>query len=148
MATQQIPPSSHEVAFYEAIAGYYEDPLNFVRECFPWGEEGPLQAYREPDAWQIEFLEWLGDEIKDRRFDGIHPVMPIRAAVSSGHGIGKGALTGMLVAFLMSTRRDCKGVITANTNTQLQDKTWAAIQGWGKRCRTAHCVELNTSIMY
>ncbi len=137
-----------EAELHDLVGSYYEDPLGFVRQCFAWGEPGPLQPYREPDAWQIEFLEWLGDEIKSRAFDGVHPVMPIRAAVSSGHGIGKGALTGMLVAFLMSTRRDAKGVITANTNTQLQDKTWAAVQVWVSRCLTAHWFELNTSIMY
>lgn len=74
--------------------------------------------------------------------------MPIRGAVSSGHGIGKGALTGMLVSFIMSTRRDAKGVVTANTNTQLQDKTWASIQTWVKRCITAHWFEMNQAIMY
>ena len=137
-----------EDELHDLVADYYEDPLGFVRTCFPWGETSPLQPYREPDTWQCEFLEWLGGEIKDRAFDGIHPVMPIRAAVSSGHGIGKGALTGMLVAFLMSTRRDAKGVITANTNTQLQDKTWANVEIWVKRCLTAHWFELNTSIMY
>jgi len=137
-----------ELELHELVGGFYEDPLGFVRTCFPWGEPGPLQPYREPDTWQCEFLEWLGDEIQDRKFNGVTPVMPIRAAVSSGHGIGKGALTGMLVAFLMSTRRDAKGVITANTNTQLQDKTWANVEIWVKRCLTAHWFELNTSIMY
>lgn len=132
-----------------AFAGaHYADPLGFVRRAFPWGRPGPLEAYQEPDVWQCEFFEWLGHEITQRAFDGVHPVLPIRGAVSSGHGIGKGALTGMLVAFLMSTRRDAKGVITANTNTQLQDKTWAAIQVWVSRCLTAHWFELNTSIMY
>ncbi len=137
-----------EAELHELVSGYYEAPLGFVRDCFPWNQPGPLAAYSGPDVWQCEFLEWLGSEIKNRAFDGIHPVMPIRAAVSSGHGIGKGALTGMLVAFLMSTRRDCKGVITANTNTQLQDKTWANVEIWVKRCLTAHWFELNTSIMY
>src|SRR5216683_8298061 len=107
-----------EAELHELIGGFYEDPLGFVRTCYPWREPGPLEPYEGPDAWQCEFLEWLGGEIKNRAFDGIHPVMPIRAAVSSGHGIGKGALTGMLVAFLMSTRRDAKGTITANTRDQ------------------------------
>lgn len=137
-----------ELELHQVIGGYYDDPLGFVRACFPWGKPGPLEAHQEPDRWQCEFLDWLGGEIQARAFDGIHPVLPIRAAVSSGHGIGKGALTGMLVAYLMSTRRNAKGVITANTNSQLQDKTWAAVQVWVNRCRTAHWFELNTSIMY
>lgn len=139
---------SAEAELHDLVGEYYEDPLGFVRNLFPWGEPGPLVAYQEPDIWQCEFLDWLGGEIRARAFNGVDAVLPIRAAVSSGHGIGKGALVGMLVSFLMSTRRDAKGVITANTNTQLQDKTWAAIQVWVKRCLTAHWFELNTSIMY
>jgi hypothetical protein len=137
-----------ERELHEFCGEHYADPLAWVRGAFPWGEDGPLSAYREPDTWQCEFLEWLGSEITARRFDGITPVMPIKGAISSGHGIGKGALVGMLVAFLMSTRRNAKGVITANTSTQLQDKTWAGIQTWVKRAITKHWFELNTSIMY
>ena len=143
-----MPDSAFEVELHQFAAAHYADPLGFVRHAFPWRRPGPLEAYAEPDVWQCEFLAWLGDEIRTRKFNGVDPVMPIRAAVSSGHGIGKGALTGMLVAFLMSTRKDAKGVITANTNTQLQDKTWSAIQTWVKRCITAHWFEMNTSIMY
>ena len=138
-----------EAELHDWCGDLYADPLAWVRGAFPWGEDNTaLAAYSEPDIWQCEFFAWLGDEITARRFDGVNAVMPIRGAVSSGHGIGKGAVTGMLVAFLMSTRRNAKGVITANTNTQLQDKTWAAIQTWVKLGLTAHWFELNTSILY
>lgn len=142
-STQQFEADLHGLC-----SEHYADPLGWVRGAFAWNKEGPLVAYKEPDIWQCEFLEWLGSEIASRKFDGVKPVMPIRGAVSSGHGIGKGALTGMLVAFIMSTRKDAKGVITANTNTQLQDKTWAAIQTWVKRGLTAHWFEMNQAIMY
>ena len=144
----QTNPATFERELHKLVGGFYEDPLGFVRACFPWGRPGPLQAYQEPDIWQCEVLDWLGGQIHDRAFNGVDAVMPIRFAVSSGHGIGKGALTGMLTAFLMSTRRDCKGVVTANTNTQLQDKTWAAIQVWVQRCLTRHWFEINSTIMY
>jgi len=147
--TSAAPASrDYEHDLHDFCAEYYDNPLAWVRGAFPWGEDGPLQPYQEPDIWQCEFLAWLGDEIKARHFDGVMPVMPIRAAVSSGHGIGKGALVGMLATFIMSTRRNAKGVITANTATQLQDKTWAGIQTWVKRSITAHWFETNTSIMY
>jgi hypothetical protein len=126
----------------------YADPLGYVRGAYPWGEPGPLAAYPEPQPEQCAFLEWLGSEIRDRGFDGVHAVDPIRGAISSGHGIGKGALTGMLVSFIMSTRRGAKGVITANTSAQLQDKTWAAVTYWSKMAITARWFEFNTSIMY
>lgn len=137
----------YERELHEFAGAHYADPLGFVRAAFPWGT-GPLEGYREPDTWQCEVLAWLGSEIAARKFDGINPVMPIRAAVASGHGIGKGALTGMIVSFLMSTRRNCKGTITANTSDQLQSKTWAAIQTWLHRCVTRHWFEANTSILF
>lgn len=147
MSTQSVGRNAAG-ELHDFCAEHYADPLGWVRGAFAWGELGPLVAYQEPAPWQCEFFEWLGHEITQRRFDGVHAVLPIKGAVSSGHGIGKGALTGMLVSFIMSTRRDAKGVVTANTNTQLQDKTWSSIQTWVKRCLTAHWFELNTSIMY
>ena len=141
--------SAVDVRLAEAVAEYYADPLGYVRFAFPWGEaDGPLATYREPRTWQCEVLEWLGGEITDRAFDGITPVLPIRGAVSSGHGAGKGALTGMLVNFIMSTRSDAKGTITANTSTQLDDKTWAAILWWHKLSITARWFHYNTQILY
>lgn len=132
----------------EAFVGeYYDDPLGFVEVAFPWGQ-GLLRDFKGPQPIQREFLTWLGGEIKARAFDGISAVDPIRGAISSGHGIGKGALAGMLVCFLMSTRRNCKGVLTANTNTQLQDKTWAAVQYWLKLCLTRSWFDCNSQIMY
>jgi len=134
----------------EAFAGtFYADPLGWVLAAFPWGEPDTVLAhYTGPRAWQCEFLEWLGGEIASRKFDGITAVPAIRAAVSSGHGAGKGALTGMLVNFLMSTRRDAKGTVTANTSTQLDDKTWAAILFWNKLSLTSHWFEANTQILF
>ena len=146
--TPSLAPSSLDLELEAFVGQFYDDPLGFVQCCWPWGKPGLLQAYPGPQPAQIEFLEWLGAEIKQRAFDGVHAVDPIRGAISSGHGIGKGALTGMLVAFIMSTRRNTKGVITANTNDQLQDKTWAAVQYWVKMCLTAHWFELNSAIMY
>ena len=137
-----------ELELHEAVAEYYGDPLGYVRFAFPWGEPGPLQSYAGPQPEQVEFLEWLGGEIRARGFDGVHAVDPIRGAISSGHGIGKGALAGMLVNFIMSTRRNAKGVVTANTSTQLQDKTWAAILYWAKLSITAHWFEMNQNILY
>jgi len=131
------------------IGNFYANPLGYVRVAFPWGKPGTvLERYTGPRRWQAEFLEWLGQEIADRKFDGMNPVAPIRAAVSSGHGAGKGALTGMLVNFLMSTRRDAKGTVTANTSTQLDDKTWAAILFWNKLSLTSHWFEANTQILF
>lgn len=138
-----------EAELYDAVAELYADPLGYVRMAFPWGvPDTPLASYKEPRRWQCEFLEWLGGEIRERKFDGITPVAPIRAAVASGHGAGKGALTGMTTNFIMSTRKEAKGTVTANTSTQLDDKTWAAILWWNKLAITNGWFEANTQILY
>ena len=105
----------------EDIVKFYADPLGFVRYAFPWGQ-GEL-AGREPDAWQVEFLNDVGAMVRDRQFDGFNAVDPIQFATSSGHGIGKSAITAWLILWIMSTRPNAKGVVTANTAEQLRTKT-------------------------
>lgn len=132
---------------YEELGRCYDDPLRFVLWAFPWGEK-PETSVAElpkpwslkypgckygPDKWACEFLEEVGKQVRARRFDGTKAVDPIRMAVSSGHGIGKSSLTSWLVCWILATRPNCKGVITANTANQLETKTWAEITKWLKR---------------
>lgn len=126
------------------VAGFYGDPLGFVLHCYTW----PINGELGPDQWQVETLEALGEQVRARAFDGSTPVLPIRFGTSSGHGIGKSALAAWVVDWIMSTRPGCRGVVTANTNDQLEKKTWAAIREWTKRCLTAHWFEINSQIMY
>lgn len=140
-------PKTYEELLHEAVSDYYADPLGFVLAMFPWGEPGPLQ-HHSLDAWQVEYLTHLGEEVQKRGFDGVHAVAPIRIGTSSGHGIGKSALVAMIVCWIMSTRPNCQGTVTANTITQLQTKTWAAIQRWAKLCKTGHWFTVNSERMY
>lgn len=141
-------PKTYEELLAEEVAQYYADPFGFVLAMFPWGEPGRLERYDGPDVWQAEFLEGVGREVAEKGFDGLNSVLPIRRSVSSGHGIGKSAIVAMLVDWLMSTRPHCRGVITANTSTQLDTKTWAAIRSWTRLCKTGHWFETNTAKMY
>lgn len=130
------------------VSQFYDDPLGFVVACYPWGEPGPLEAHTGPDTWQREHLKWLGEEVSRRAFNGKDPVEPIRSSVSSGHGIGKSVEVAWLVDWIMSTRPHCQGTVTANTFTQLQTKTWAAIQRWTKLCLTGHWFVVNAERLY
>lgn len=132
----------------EFVAQFQDDPLGFVRACFPWDPDKLKAAEEGPDTWQTKALEDIGRQVRARRFDGSKAVRPIRIAVSSGHGIGKSTLQAWLVIWIMSTRPECRGTITANTATQLDTKTWAAIQHWAKRCITAEWFEINTARFY
>lgn len=132
----------------DEIAACYADPLRFVKFAYPWGEPGPLAGYAGPDTWQQDFLSELGEMVRERKFDGHKAVMPIRESTASGHGIGKSVLVAFLVGWLMSTRRDAKGTITANTFQQLSTRTWATIDTWMKRCITSHWFEVTKKSVY
>ena len=135
------------------VASFWDDPLGFVIAAYPWKTEKSIQVCKlpepwslvydsefGPDAWACQFLEDLGKKIKARNFDPLTavPVEPIREAVVSGHGIGKSAMVGWLVDFIMSTRPNSLGTVTANTADQLSSKTWAQVVKWTNLCITAH----------
>lgn len=141
--------SNVDLMLAEEVAQYYADPLGFVLVMYPWGEKGTTLAdHTGPDAWQAKFLTELGDEIRRNGFDGKLPVAPIRRIVSSGHGIGKSTLVAWLVNFIMSTRPHSQGTVTANTFTQLETKTWAAIKRWTALCLTGHWFTVTSNRMY
>ena len=121
------------------IRRFKNNPLGFVLFAFPWGEPGsPLESSTGPDTWQAEFLNDLAKLVRERAFDGRTAVKAIRMAVSSGHGIGKSTLVAWLVLWIMSTRPNARGTISANTLSQLEMKTWAQIRKWFKFAINAH----------
>lgn len=141
-------PTDPDAELADFVGQFIADPLGFVIACYPWGEPGFLQAHAGPDAWQMQFLKDVGTEVKSRRFDGLTPVPPIRRAISSGHGIGKSVMVAWLVDWIMSTRPHAQGTVTANTITQLETKTWAAIQRWTKLCLTGHWFTVNSERIF
>jgi len=132
----------------DEIAKYYADPLGFVLFAYPWGEPGELKLFNGPDDWQRELLNRVGEQVKERKFDGSTPVKPIRFARSSGHGIGKSTIAAWLVNWIMSTRPNAQGTITANTYLQLKTKTWGALGKWTKMSINSHWFTLTGEMMY
>jgi len=150
----QVDP---EAQLAEDMGKFYDDPLGFVLYAFDWDTDPSLQLVKlpepwaskynlkyGPDQWACELLEQIGDEVKKRGFDGKTAVDPLRVAVRSGHGIGKSAMTAWLILWIMSTRPFCQGTVTATTAPQLQNKTWARVADWRKRCITGHWFEIST----
>lgn len=127
-----------EIELIELMASLKDDPYRFVIAAYPWGEPGPLAGYHGPDDWQRDLLMDIGREVRARAFDGIHPVLPIREAISSGHGTGKSTISGWLTNWILSTRPHSQGTVTANTFPQLESKSWPTIVKWTKMCITAH----------
>lgn len=112
------------VMMTEALAKYTHDPLGFVYFAFPWGEKGTILEGKDgPEAWQKEVLRSIGQGLKTT--DEV-----IREAVASGHGIGKSACVSWLILWAMATHEDTRGVVTANTATQLETKTWPELVKW------------------
>ncbi len=141
----------------EDLAGFYADPLGYVMYMFPWDTDSTIQQvalpveYQDrfecewgPDVWQCEFLEQLGVDIREHNFDGRNAVSPVRYVVSSGHGIGKSALSAWLVKFILDTRPFSVGTVTANTAPQLKSKTWARVGFWHNISLTKHWFQYNS----
>ena len=103
------------------------DPSGFVSWAFPWGQPGTSLASKAgPEPWQRGVLERIGTQLRA----GGELGAVVREVVSSGHGVGKSALVCWLILWAISTKVDTRGVITANTATQLATKTWSELGKW------------------
>lgn len=109
----------------EWLGGVSKDPLAFVMGAFPWGEvDTRLEKFPNgPEPWQKEILGLIKSGLVDVN-------KAIQLAVASGHGIGKTALVSWIILWAISTKPDSRGVVTANTETQLKTKTWAELGKW------------------
>jgi hypothetical protein len=150
-------PIDPDVELPQQMGEFFADPLGFVLWAYEWGADPSMRVVRlpepwslvyaceyGPDAWACEVLEDVAAQVRDRGFDGVRAVDAVRAAVASGHGIGKSAVTAWLENWLMSTRPNARGVVTASTAPQLESKTWAQIAAWTKRCITREWWDVST----
>jgi hypothetical protein len=141
-----MPAISPETVLPAMAAYLYDKPLAFVLFAFDWDRDPSLQVVKlpepwsdgydsefGPDTWACNLLDHIGGEVAQRAFNGRDAVDAIRCAVSSGHGIGKSAFTGWLINWIMATRPNARGVVTANTAPQLESKTWSELAKWTKR---------------
>jgi len=141
----------------DQLAKFYADPLGHVMFSYPWDTNKEIQKVElkepwasrynskyGPDVWACEYMDELAGEVKKRRFDGRNPVDPIKFATVSGHGIGKSTLVAWLIKWIMDTRPNCKGTVTANTAEQLKIKTWAELSKWHKMSMTEHWFTYNS----
>lgn len=106
----------------QILARYTRDPLGFVEKAFPWKED-ELAGFNGPEEWQRAVLIGIRDGL-------LTPNQAIQIAIASGHGVGKSALVAWIILWSLATFEDTKGVVTANTETQLKTKTWAELSKW------------------
>ena len=134
-------PADDESDLVGLICETIHDPLRFVIIAFPWGEPGELLHEDGPDDWQRDILEVISNGL-------LTPNEAIQIAVASGHGIGKSALVAWIILWAMSTCEDCKGVVTANTETQLTTKTWSELAKWHRLSINQHWFTLTATSLF
>jgi hypothetical protein len=125
MGAQQAQTVDDQIT--QALEPYLFDAAGWVRFAFPWGESGRLVDEEGPDVWQAQTLRELSEGmLAQARGKG----GAVRIAVRSGHNIGKSTLIAWLILWFLSTRPYCQLVVTANTSTQLETKTWRELAKW------------------
>ena len=141
----------HEITLARAITSYANDALGFVMYALPWGQPGTaLEYHTGPDEWQVKVLRALTGGEAGSGVPAVDSYKPleisapislreaIQIAVASGHGIGKSALVAWIILWFISTRPNPQIVVTANTQTQLNSKTWRELAKWHKLCLHSH----------
>ncbi len=122
MTSKAIQPKTiFDDKMIETLISLSKDPYAFVMWAFPWGEPGPLKD-KAPEDWQKEVLCLVREGMS---FD-----KALQIAVASGHDIGKSALVSWITLWCTTTKIDTRGVVTANTEAQLRQKTWAELAKW------------------
>lgn len=107
-----------------------DDIERFAAVAFPWGE-GELAEDPGPDAWQAGALAAVNE--------GLRAGNIVQVGVSSGHGVGKSAFICICILFVMLHQR-ARGVVTANTGSQLDTKTWPELAKWHRLCNIGHAL--------
>ena len=121
-----------------------DDPEAFVLLVFPWGQANtPLERFDGPRKWQRRVLRMLRDHIAANR--GQLEMDTLRAAVSSGRGIGKSALVSWLILWMLTTRIGSTVMVSANSEAQLRGVTWGELTKWAAMAINSHWWEISAT---
>jgi hypothetical protein len=106
------------------LASVKDDPLAFTLGAYPWGKPGTvLENFDGPMPWSRDLMIRIRDGLLDMN-------TAIQEAVASGHGIAKSTTVAHIILWAFCTFPDTRGVVTANTETQLKTKTCAELGKW------------------
>lgn len=136
-------PKSPEQQLIDAMASFEHDPYGYVLFSFEWGM-GELKG-KKVRKWQREVLQEISEKLKAGEINSFEA---IQIAIASGHGIGKSALVAWVILWAMATKVDTKGVVTANTDTQLRTKTWPELTKWHNLSINKHWFECTATAIY
>jgi hypothetical protein len=121
-ATKKKDPN---VELQEACVRYADDPEGFITFMYDWGQ-GPLKDWKGPDDWHKSVFTAIKEYLEGPE------TIPLCISVASGHGAAKTAFVAWVIHWFMSCRAHPQVVCTANTETQLNTKTWRELAKWHK----------------
>jgi hypothetical protein len=106
------------------IVKFEFNPLAAVLYLWDWGQSD--LENRMLEHWQMEIFRDIGLHLEnpETRYE------PLMMGVASGHGIGKSAGMSMLNIVLLVTHPQTRIIETANTGTQLSNKSWPELKKW------------------
>jgi hypothetical protein len=150
--TPTLSPEQQELANHNSLvvdmASFQNDPLGWVHYSFKWGQ-GELEGFPGPDVWQTETLKYISDRLQAKAINTQEAISyVIQVAVASGNGPGKSALVAWIILWALSTFEDTRGVVTANTDTQLRTKTWPELSKWYRLFIAKHWFVLTATAIY
>lgn len=130
-----LPPKkeideSMQTIFSDALR---DNPYLFVMYAFPWKQKNtPLEKFEGPREWQKEQLLAIAEHIKENKARVARGEEPLvyKLAIASGRGIGKSAMVSWIVLWMLSCHFGSTTIISANTDTQLSDKTFGELNNW------------------
>jgi hypothetical protein len=108
-----------------ACKRYLNDPAGFTAFMYDW-RNGILADWEGPDEWHEEVFAEI------RAYLEGPDQSPLFIAIASGHGAAKTAFVAWVISWFMSCRPHPQVVCTANTETQLNTKTWRELAKWHK----------------
>lgn len=115
------------------MASFQQDPYKWVLYSFDW--DGPMLREHKIEDWQASLLKSIGSKLRENSIQTVEGALQytgeaIKEARSSGHGVGKSALVSWIILWALSTFENTRGIVTANTDTQLKTKTWPELTKW------------------
>ena len=125
----------------DACVRFRNDPYGFTMYMYDWGV-GQLKEWEGPDYWHKEIFQCIKEYLEGP------DTMPLQIAVASGHGAAKTAFMAWLVNWFMSCRPHPQVVVTANTETQLNTKTWRELAKWHKMAHNRDWFEWTATTFY
>lgn len=144
-STKPLTTAQFLTAVGKDLSRFELDPLGYVLFAFPWGQPGPLHDKR-PRQWFVDLCGRIRAGLLANTKRDEWEI--IQEALASGHGIGKSAGMAQLILWAMSTRENTRGVVTANTDTQLRTKTWPEVVKWHGLAINRHWFECTATAIF